>query len=155
MSEHDIAHRDLREMYEAYDPMPKDLVEKVLVAIATEDLDSEYELLHLVERTQELAGVRGVGDAWTLSFAGGPFSLLVRISTIGKGHCRVDGWVTPPRPMDVTITQNAKERRLRVSESGRFEIPKLPKGLTRFWLCADDDGNTGQDQVFATPVVEL
>jgi hypothetical protein len=155
MNERDIAYRDLAEMYEAYDPMPAGLVEKVLVAIATDNLDTEYELLHLVERTQELAGARGSGEAWTLSFAGGPFSLLVRVSSLGKGQCRVDGWVTPPRPMDVTITQESRERRTRVNEHGRFEIAKLPSGLTRFWLLADEDGRSEEDRVFATPVVEL
>jgi len=63
-------------MWDAYDPMPADLVEQVLVAVATEDLDAEYELLHLVSRTSELAGARGTGDALTISFSGEAFSLL-------------------------------------------------------------------------------
>jgi len=43
MSENGISLRDLARMWDVRDPMPDDLVEKVLVAIETEDLDTEYE----------------------------------------------------------------------------------------------------------------
>ncbi len=72
--------RDLATMWNTRDPMPPELVEQVLVAIATEDLDAEYELLHLVARTTELAGARGSSDALTISFSGEAFSLLLRVS---------------------------------------------------------------------------
>ena len=79
MSENGISLRDLARMWDVRDPMPDDLVEKVLVAIETEDLDTEYELLHLMERTRELAGARGEGEALTIAFSGGSFSLLLRV----------------------------------------------------------------------------
>src|SRR4051794_34039164 len=69
---------DLAAMWEAHDPMPQGLVEQVLVALATEDLDAEYELLHLVSRTDELVGARGTGDAITISFSGGSCALVLR-----------------------------------------------------------------------------
>src|SRR6478735_1914361 len=97
-----ISLSDLARMWDVRDPMPDDLVEKVLVAIETEDLDREYELLHLMERTRELSGTRGDGEALTIAFSGGSFSLLLRVSEIGTAHCRVDGWVTPAQAMRVT-----------------------------------------------------
>ena len=46
-------------MWDERDPMPPGLIDKVLVAIATENLEEEYELLHLVERSRELGVRRG------------------------------------------------------------------------------------------------
>lgn len=160
MSEYDVSYRELAQMWRAKDPMPAGLPEKVLVTLATEDLDAEYELMHLVERTTELAGARGDGEAVTISFAGasvagGSFSLLLRVSAVDKKSCRVDGWVSPARPMKITIAQQAKRWEAAVDMFGRFEIPRLPTGLTRFWLLAADDSGDDNEHLFATPTVEL
>ncbi len=153
MNDSDITFRDLAAMWEARDPMPEGLIEQVLVAIGTEDLDTEYELLHLMERNTELAGVRG-GEAVTLSFAGHSFSMLIRVSAIGHRQCRVDGWVTPAQPMKLSVSQKSKTWEAVVDAFGRFELPKLPTGLSRFWLAADADKDDAAE-LFATPTFEL
>jgi hypothetical protein len=154
MSENDISFRDLKQMWEKRDPMPADLIEKVLVAIETEDLDAEYELLHLMERTRELSGARAGGDALTIAFSGGSFSLLLRVSELGTKHCRVDGWVTPAQSMRVTVTQQDTSQEAAVDARGRFEIPRMATGLTRFFLRSEDSGDTAEG-MFATPTFEL
>jgi hypothetical protein len=154
MTERDPLYADLAEMWKARDPMPPSLVDKVLVAIESENLDAEYELLHLVERSRELAGARGVSDAVTIAFSGGAFSLLLRVSAVGDQACRVDGWVSPPQPMRVKVTQQARTFQALVDALGRFEISRLPTGLTRFWLLSDDDGDD-PERSFATPTFEL
>ncbi len=154
MSERDISLSDLAQVWEAHDPAPDDLVEKVLVAIETEDLDAEYEMLHLLERTRELSGARSNGAALTIAFSGGSFSLLLRVSELGMKHCRVDGWVTPAQSMRVTVSQQDLTQEAEVDPRGRFEIPRLPTGLTRFFLRSSDSEDTGEG-MFATPTVEL
>jgi hypothetical protein len=153
MPDRDPLFTDIAAMWEAHDPMPSGLVDKVLVAIETENLDAEYELLHLVERSRELAGARGVGDAVTIAFSGGAFSLLLRVSAIGDKACRVDGWVSPPQPMRVRITQQTRTFQALVDALGRFEISRLPTGLTRFWLLSADGEES--ERSFATPTFEL
>jgi len=160
MNDHDVSYRELAEMWQAKDPMPPGLVEKVLVALATEDLDAEYEMLHVVERTTELSGARGTGEAVTISFAGGSvaggsFSLLLRVSAVEKRSCRVDGWVTPAQPMKVTIAQKKKRWEAAADTFGRFEFARLPTGLTRFWLLADHTSGKHGEHLFATPTFEL
>jgi hypothetical protein len=156
MSENGISLRELASMWEDRDPMPGDLVEKVLVTIETEDLDREYELLHLMERTRELAGARGDGDALTIAFSGGSFSLLLRVSELGTKHCRIDGWVTPAQSMRVTVTQQDSTQEAEVDARGRFEIPRMPTGFTRFFLRTEDGDTVGSATgMFATPTVEL
>ena len=155
MSENSISLSDLARMWDVRDPMPEELVEKVLVAIETEDLDREYELLHLLERTRELSGTRGDGEALTIAFSGGSFSLLLRVQEVGSTHCRIDGWVTPAQQMRVTVTQQDTTQEADVDARGRFEIARMPTGLTRFFLRADTPDDKTADGMFATPTVEL
>lgn len=150
---HEVFDR-LAKMWDHRDPMPTTLVDKVLVAIATENLDDEYELLDLVERSNKLVGARGAGEAMTISFTRGDFSLLLRVSSLGPRHCRVDGWVTPARPMTLSVSQKSKTWQAAVDAFGRFELAKLPNGLSRFWLATADDTDE-QPILFATPTFEL
>lgn len=154
MTERDQTFNDLAAMWDRRDPVPAGLVDKVLVAIETENLDAEYELLHLVERSRQLEGARGLGDAFTIAFSGGPFSLLLRVSNLGENFCRVDGWVSPPREMTVKVTQQTGSWQALVDALGRFEIDRLPSGLTRFWLLSDDARDEAE-RSFATPTFEL
>lgn len=148
--------RELSTMWQVHDPVPADLVERVLVAIATEDLDAEYEMLHLVSRSDELAGARGGSDALTISFSGESFSLMLRVSSVDTGFRRVDGWVTPVRPMRVNVRQGNRTLEADVDDHGRFEIPRLPGGLSRFWLIGQEPVADSEDQsLFATPTFEL
>ncbi len=148
--------RDLATMWESLDPMPPELVERVLVALATDDLDGEYELLHLVERSERLAGARGASEALTISFSGASFSLLLRVSGLGTAFRRVDGWVTPAHRMRVTVRQQDRTWQADVDESGRFELPRVPGGLSRFWLFGRQAAASNEEQeLFATPAFEL
>jgi hypothetical protein len=153
MSDDEATLRDLARLWDRYDPMPRGLVERVLVAIETDDLDREYELLHLVERSHELTGTRAVTEALTISFAVGDFGLMLRVSATREGYCRVDGWATPPSRMRVTLSQQDHTLEVDVDERGRFEFGDVPVGLTRFWLASTGDPAT--ERLFSTPIVEL
>jgi hypothetical protein len=147
---------ELADMWEHQDPMPPGLVETVLVALAIDDIDAEYELLHLVSRTSELAGARGSSDALTISFSGESFALLLRVSGIKSAVRRVDGWVTPARRMRVTVKQKNRSWDAEVDADGRFELARLPGGLSRFWLVGErPDGRGEGGELFATPTFEL
>jgi hypothetical protein len=154
MTDRDPVLADLAAMWQAVDPVPPTLVDTVLVAVETENLDAEYELLHLVERSRDLAGARSAGEAVTISFSTGAFSLLLRVSEAGGGQRRVDGWVSPPQSVQVTATQQQRSVSAVADALGRFEISRLPSGLTRFWLVSDT-GSESAEQSFATPTFEL
>lgn len=147
---------ELAALWTVRDPMPSRLVEQVLVSIATEDVDLDYELLHLVERSRKPTGVRASTDALTIAFAAGTFSLLVRVSVLGQDRRRVDGWVTPARPMRVTALQRSKSWEAAVDPVGRFELPALPAGLTRLRFApAGAAAEVDPAAAFATPTFEL
>ncbi len=92
----------LRAVWEEVDPVPADLVDRMVAAVAVGDLSREYALLTLVEGST-LAAVRGETDTATLQFSDGETSVLLHVTATEDGSRRVDGWVDadgardPPR----------------------------------------------------------
>lgn len=153
---------ELAAMWQSRDPMPAGLVDTVLVALAMEDLDTQYELLHLVERTRELTGARGDTEALTVVFTGGSLSLMLRISPLGDRERRLDGWISPARAAHVSVRQQDSTWDSTADGLGRFEIARMPRGLSRVVLsaapAAADGATTLQPPdapLFATPAFEV
>jgi hypothetical protein len=147
-------------MWQARDPMPSGLAERALVALGMEDLDAQYELLHLVERTRELTGARADSEALTVVFSGGDLSLMLRISPLGDRERRLDGWISPARAARVIVRQQDATWDSSADALGRFEIARMPTGLSRIELSAasDNGGDTGlaaDGALFATPAFEV
>jgi len=151
----DLSREDLlgivRDVWQRNDPPPEHLVlsMQAVAAMAASDLD--VELMELVERSSELAGVRG-STAYTLRFVHGDTDLLLRIAVDGS-RSRVDGWIVPPEPMTVRAiagTEPASHDAV-VSDSGRFELTDLPLGMLRLRIEPHDTSRPA----FATPTFEI
>ncbi|MFT3798088.1 hypothetical protein [Microbacterium sp.] len=84
--------RALRHTWERVDPMPADLVDRMVAAVATADLTREYALLTLVE-TDALSAVRGDADMLTLQFSDGRTTVLIHATAESGGQRRIDGWI--------------------------------------------------------------
>jgi hypothetical protein len=126
---------DLREMWQRTDPMPHDLPDRVIAAIAAEDLD--LELLTLT--ASESVGVRG-GEAQVLECTVDDLTLAVRISEEPDGTRRIDGWTEGVREVDLLADAEADTRTTSVSDAGRFEFDNVPPGPVRLRL-----RSTGRD----------
>jgi len=150
-------------MYDVIDPAPADLADGVLARLAVQDLETEWELLTLVERVDLAAGTRSATDTATdgddstvaLEFAGTSYRVLVRISTV-DGHRRLDGWVVPAVPMHVLIGPPGEgQAHLRQSadadEDGRFEFASPMTGEVRLWLVPQGDDPDSVPPPFVTP----
>lgn len=130
----------LRSAYEVADPMPEGLTDRVLVAIALDDIDLEYELLTLVHRSEKLAGVRGGDEQKTvLEFTASGLTVLLRISPADGAHRRIDGWVSPAQSVSAVFWQEGAAQEAQVSSQGRFEFDAVPLGLSRLELLRTDD----------------
>jgi hypothetical protein len=80
---------------------------------------------------------------------------MLRVTDLSRAECRVDGWVAPAAgPMTVRVSQPTGMLNVLVESTGRFEIPRLAKGLTRFFLVADEAADDAE-KFFATPTFEL
>ena len=142
----------LRRTWEELDPMPADLVDRMVAAVATADLSREYALLTLVSDTQR-AATRGDADALTLQFSNGSASVLVHVVPSESGTRRVDGWVDAPA---VSIELEQDDRRwTTASENGRFAFEDIPAGMTRLCVILDETTDAGTPAELRTPRFEV
>jgi hypothetical protein len=123
---------DLRAMWERADPMPEDLVDRCIAAIAAEDLD--FELLTLTASVS--LAVRG--DAQVLECSTDDVTLVVRISDEPDGTRRIDGWSEGVD--EVTLLTGTADRTSVVSKIGRFEFDGVPSGPVRLRLRTEGRG---------------
>lgn len=137
----------INRMYSELDPPPAGLTERVLAALAVDDLDLEYELLTMVHRSQQLAGVRSGDDQkLVMEFTAPGVTVMLRISPVDAGHRRIDGWVTRTADakgdspeLAASLWQEGATHTSSVGTHGRFEFARVPRGLTRLDLNADSD----------------
>jgi hypothetical protein len=154
--------QSIAELYAEIDPAPDDLADGVLARLAVEGLETEWELLTLVERVDLAAGTRAAdtvtdGDDSTvaLEFAGTSYRVLVRISTVDR-HRRLDGWVVPAVPLRIFVgasdtDSNDSRQSVHADQDGRFEFPEPPTGQVRLWLVPQADGASTGAPSFVTP----
>jgi len=147
----------VKKMYLELDPVPVGLTERVLVALAVDDLELEYELLTMVHRSQQLAGVRGGDDQkLVMEFTAAGVTVLLRISAVDAKHRRIDGWVTRTPDakgelveLTASLWQEAGTATSPVGSHGRFEFASVPSGLTRLDLVSE------RDSAFRTTLFEI
>ena len=151
----------IAELYVDLDRAPADLADGVLARLAVEDLETEYELLTLVERVDMRAGTRGetdpeTSDSVALEFAGSTYRVLVRIGSGDDGAPRLDGWIVPARPMRVFLGPPgdalAHTRQSAYADrDGRFEFPSPMTGEVRLWLLPQSGRDEDTVPPFVTP----
>ena len=138
----------LREIFERLDPMPPELDELVLFALASRDLDAE--LARIVEDELVRPGTRASGRVRSIRFELQGLEMLVTVVEGATGRRRVDGWLAPPQPatVEARTPQAPQARPPSADQSGRFALPDLGSGPTQFVVRLE--GRT-----LVTPVVQL
>jgi hypothetical protein len=140
----------MRAMWQDVDPVPAELVDRMVAAVAVEDLSREYALLTLV--SGELAAVRGDNDTLTLQFSDGTTSVLIHVTATEDGSRRIDGWVDAAA-LAIRLSQGEREWSTDPGEHGRFAFDEVKPGVSRIRLVvrADDD----HMREFQTPQFEV
>lgn len=141
----------MRTMWEGVDPVPAELVDRMVAAVAVEDLSREYALLTLVEAS-ELAAVRSDTDTATLQFSDGTTSVLVHVTATEDGSRRLDGWVDAAA-LAIRLSQGEREFAAEPGEHGRFAFDNVPPGLSRLRLVVR--GTDDDLREFQTPQFEV
>lgn len=140
----------MRRMWEDVDPVPADLVDRMVAAVAVEDLSREYALLTLVEGA--FAAVRGESDTATLQFSDGVTSVLLHVTVTEGGGRRVDGWVDASA-LAIRLAQGDREWSAEPGEHGRFAFEDVTPGVSRLRLVVRDASGALRD--FQTPQFEV
>lgn len=140
----------MRHMWEEIDPVPADLVDRMVAAVAVEDLSREYALLTLVEGS--FAEVRGESDTATLQFSDGTTSVLLHVTATEDGGRRVDGWVDATA-LAIRLVQGEREWAADPGEHGRFAFDEVTPGVARLRLVVR--AADGELRDFQTPQFEI
>ena len=140
----------MRHMWEEIDPVPADLVDRMVAAVAVEDLSREYALLTLVEGS--FADVRGESDTATLQFSDGTTSVLLHVTATEDGGRRVDGWVDATA-LAIRLVQGEREWAADPGEHGRFAFEEVTPGVARLRLVVR--AADGELRDFQTPQFEI
>lgn len=140
----------LREVWQNVDPVPADLIDRMVAAVAVEDLSREYALLTLVS-SADYAAVRSESDTLTLQFSDGSTSVLVHVTATENGLRRVDGWVDAT-PLAARLAQDDAEWSAGPGESGRFAFDEVTPGVSRIRLIVKDGDGVRE---FVTPQFEV
>ena len=146
----------LRAAWEEADPVPEDLVDRLVAAVAVADISREYALLTLVEEA-ELSDVRTsteapdstVAGTATLQFSDGVISVLLHISATSGGARRIDGWVTG-EALVVRLTPDDEAWSTEPVES-RFAFDEVPSGQATLRLVVRNPYAGGGLREFMTP----
>ncbi|GAA1943329.1 hypothetical protein GCM10009776_01330 [Microbacterium deminutum] len=141
----------LRAVWQEVDPVPADLVDRMVAAVAVEDLSREYAMLTLVEGSS-LAAVRGETDTATLQFSDGETSVLLHVTATEDGGRRIDGWVDA-ETLAIRLVQDDRDWAAEAGEHGRFAFDSIPSGVSRLRIVVR--GADGDLHDFQTPRFEV
>jgi hypothetical protein len=140
----------LRSVWERVDPVPAELIDRMVAAVAVEDLSREYALLTLVEGA-EVSAVRGETDTLTLQFSDGTTSVLLHVTATENGRRRVDGWVDGTA-LAGRLAQGDQAWAADAGENGRFAFDDVTPGVSRIRLVLKDRDGVRE---FMTPHFEV
>jgi hypothetical protein len=138
-------------LFDALDPVPSGLVERVSFGITLDALHAEIAEL---QRSGDLVGARSDAstEAQTVTFSTASLSLMVTISPTSAEIARIDGWLVPAAPAEVELRTGAGSLRRTVEEDGRFVFEDAPRGLGQFVVRSTDDDSRAP---VVTPSIEF
>lgn len=139
----------LRRMWETADAPPADLAERMVAAVAVDDLSREYALL--TEVTAGTAAVRTEQERLSLQFSDDTTSVLLHVSATESGSRRVDGW-SEPAVLAARLSQDSHEWAADLGDDGRFAFAEVAPGLSAVRLIVRVDGELRE---FITPQFEV
>ncbi|MGV9195253.1 hypothetical protein ACQ143_12980 [Microbacterium sp. MC2] len=147
-----LLFRALRRTWEKVDPMPVDLVDRMVAAVAADDLAHEYALLTLVE-SDAVGATRGDADMLTLQFSDGTTNVLVHLTDSGGGMHRIDGWVDGPATSVVLLRDDTEQTT--PADGGRFAFEDVPRGMVQLRVVLDATTDAGAAGDLLTPHFEV
>jgi hypothetical protein len=144
---------EIREMFQAVDPMPADLPERVRFFLSLRDLD--IEVARLADEDRSVAGVRGTEQSRTITFDSESLTVMIRIDPNKDGTVRVDGWLAPPQRREIEMKTTADSLNVSSDSQGRFAFPRVPRGTAQLIVRPAEPGPSGSGPSVVTPALIL
>ena len=144
--------RQIRTAWEAADPAPSGLADRVLFALQLENL--EYELMRL-QHTEELVGARSGSDVETVTFGCDHLTVMLMLPRAGDPQLRLDGWLAPGAALRVELRSGTTPRETVASADGRFAFSDVPAGLVQLVIHPTDGATVALARPVVTPAIQL
>ena len=144
----------IREMFQAADPMPADLPERIRFFLEFRDLEIEVARLAAEEDRPALA-VRGAEHSRTITFDSDSLTIMMRIDANRDGTVRVDGWLAPPQRREIEMKTTADTLTMASDEQGRFAFASVPRGTAQLVVRPAEPGLGGAGRSVVTPALIL
>ena len=144
---------DIRELFQAADPMPTDLPERIRFSLALRDL--EIEVARLAEEEQLTVAARGAEQSRTITFDSDSLTIMIRIEANQDGTVRVDGWLAPPQRREIEMKTGADTLSATSDEQGRFAFARMPRGTAQLVVRPNGPGPGGPGRSVVTPALVL
>jgi hypothetical protein len=145
---------ELREMYQAMDPMPADLPERIMFALALRDLDFEVARLS-AEEDQLTSAARGTEQSRTITFDSDSLTIMIRVDANHDGTARLDGWLAPPHPREIELKTASGSLTVLADEQGRFAFARVPRGTAQLIARPGDGHWPAAGRSVVTPALVL
>jgi hypothetical protein len=151
------ALRQVRALYDAIDPMPDDLVERIGFALA---LDEMYdEVARMTRMPVDALAVRGEQTAKrteSLTFSADRFTAMVTVTRPAPDRLRLDGWLAPAGPWRVRLRlRGGGESETVADTDGRFSFEGLPEGFGQLSFHPDAAASDAEGDGLSTVVTPL
>jgi hypothetical protein len=144
----------IRQVFQAVDPMPADLPDRIRFAVALHDLEIEVARLTAGEGRQPLAA-RGEEQSRTITFDSYSLTIMIRIDANRDGTARIDGWLAPPQRCDVQIKTPGEPLSALADGFGRFSFGSVPRGTAQLVVRLADEEPDRSGRTVVTPTLVL
>ena len=145
---------DIRDLFQATDPMPTDLPERIRFFLALRDLEVEVARL-AGEEDQRAVAVRGAEQSRTITFDSDSLTIMIRIDGNRDGTVRVDGWLAPPQRREIEMKTAADPLSTTSDEQGRFAFARVPGGTAQLIVRPAEPGSGATGRSVVTPALIL
>lgn len=140
---------ELRDLWNAADPPPQGLTERIQFAMTVASLEAE--VARIVEASVATAGVRSTYERVnTVTFTSESVSAMIDIE-VTDDHVDVHGWVSET-PIEVELIERHGSRRTMADATGRFVFENVDRGMVHFVF--RQSGGASSRPVL-TPAIEL
>jgi hypothetical protein len=153
LDERDLVILDgIREIFQAADPMPASLPERIRFSLAWHGL--EVEVARLCAEGDRLAvAVRGAEQSRTVTFDSDSLTIMIRIDANRDGTVRIDGWLAPAQPRTIELRLMAETLTTDADDGGRFAFGRVPRGTAQLVARAGPDPHRPGPTVVAPALV--
>jgi hypothetical protein len=124
----------VRALWDAYDPVPAGLADRIEFALTLDALETEVATLTQLDLATTGSRAGDTEAVRTVTFTSDTLDTMVTLTDTPDGTVRVDGWIAPAAAMRVEVLIEGSTLEVDADDDGRFVLESVPRGLAKFAL---------------------